>query len=120
MKIFKDGKYVKLAPNRYEPIEKIILDVCDIDKKRLSAEERKLLELRLLLHNLRLNDKYVFELIDGHGFKGVEKTVRRESPLEYKALFDNIPKDGLLKVRISSGIALILNGGNSYKTDFLA
>lgn len=106
MKIYEDEKYVKLIPARYEPIKGRVLDLCDVDKKRLSSDERKFLELELLRHNLEMYEKSVFSLIEGHKFKEVIKVIRRDSTDEHRALFEGAPV-----IRISSEIALILNGG---------
>ncbi len=106
MKIYKDKKYVKLVPSRYEPIEDSILDLCATDKKRLNSDERKSLELKLLMHNLETHDKLVFKIIKECKYKGVVKVWRRDDNDEHRVLFEGAPE-----VRISSETALILNGG---------
>ena len=89
MKVFKDGKHVKLVPIRYESIEKSILKICGIEKKRLLPTERVALELELLMHNL---DRLVLELISGYKYQGVRKIQRRDDTTEYRAQFENAPE----------------------------
>lgn len=111
MKIFKNKEYVKLIPKRYDPIKDCVLDICDTEKKRLSPGERKMLELELLRYDLKMSNKLVFGLIKGREYKSVTKVLRRDSPDEYRVLFGGAPE-----IRVSSKIALILNGGYFKRT----
>lgn len=117
MKVYKDGKYVKMIPSRYEPILDSVLDLVETDKKRLSPDERKFLELCLLRHNLKENDKLVFELVKDCEFEKCTKITRRGDSNqygivsnEYRAKFKGCPE-----IRIASESALILNKGEFTK-----
>lgn len=114
MKVYEDGKYVKMIPSRYKPIQGSVLDLVETDKKRLSPAERKFLEICLLRHDLKENDKFVFELIQGADFTCVIKVIR-PNDIEYRAVFNDS-----MQVRITLGSALILNGGEFIRTTKIA
>ncbi len=62
LKVYVDDKHVKTMPSRYESIveQKHILNYT---KKRLTSEERWLLEIELFRHNLKIYEPRIFDLI---------------------------------------------------------
>lgn len=94
MKIYNGSEYIKLVPQKFEPIKGRIPKLVDSKFKRLSDEERRKLEIELFRYQIEVESPLVHELIIGAEFKGVSQVTHNipgRGP-EYTVMFKT--KDG--------------------------
>lgn len=86
LKIYEDGKHIKTVPSKYEMF---IHDIEFTGGKRLTDQERFILEYTYFLSILKIEEKYVYELIEKSNPDYAQTVKNHIGEIRFELVYDN-------------------------------